>query len=110
MAFPKKGLRKITVNGVEYSWIAKGNDGWLDLYLMKGNKDRQRLHATFGYGHKLSNVRLASGEFREQYQQQFKITPAIVRAVILYGMKNGWDPDAKGGIVHLGAMDDKIID
>ncbi|WP_299886043.1 hypothetical protein [uncultured Lacinutrix sp.] len=88
MSFPKKKSRKIIVNGHEYFWIASGDieyDEKLNLYIISAKTNGQKLIAQLDY-----------------------ITPHIVRQVIVYGLKNGYNPEEKGEDLNLGRLNDKL--
>ncbi|MFZ4796237.1 MAG: hypothetical protein ACOYMA_02015 [Bacteroidia bacterium] len=82
MAFPKKGTRKINIDGCDYSWIASGNDGWIDLIICLTNGTGQKLFAQFSY----HSFKIPTDTYTKQ---QLSITPSIVRQVIEYGLKYG---------------------
>jgi hypothetical protein len=51
---------------------------------------------------------MPNGGKAQGLKQQICITGYIVRQVILYAIKNGWDPMGDVAVLHLGAMDDKV--
>lgn len=89
MALPKKGIRKINVNGEDYSWIASGNDDFIQLLTQ------------FDY-HSIKSTTDNS------LKQRLIITPNIVRQVIDYGLKQGWTPEKRANDLCLGFLDNKI--
>ncbi|QNR24878.1 hypothetical protein [Croceimicrobium hydrocarbonivorans] len=103
MAIPKPGSRVITVEDQIYRWMASGNDGWIDLYIELDGEKGQRLMVKFDYHHK----RIQTND-SVSLQQQFLVTPDIVRQTIDYGKKNGWKPSEKGKPLDLNHIDDKI--
>jgi hypothetical protein len=102
MALPKKGLRKITVDNVEYAWSATGNDGYVHLTVAPLDKEGQLLSTWFDYHPPVAGDYYS---FEEpsliQKEQHFIITPGIVRQVIDYALQKGWNPQVKGPLFHL---------
>jgi hypothetical protein len=105
MAIPKKGLRKIVVNGQHYQWIAKGNDGYIDLIICDSTRKGQLLRTSFHYYHTLMpkewGYHIVPGS-------QFVITPSVVEEVIVYGLAQGWTLLKRGG--SLGLAVEETID
>jgi hypothetical protein len=108
MAFPKKGLRKITVDGVKYGYKVTGNDGWIGFSIGLRKENGQLLTGSFSYNsNRVTNFEKNGTISSWSLFQRIKITPDTVRQVIEYGLKNGWDPQSKGQL-NLGNMDDKV--
>ncbi len=103
MALPKKGSRKIIVDGYQYSWIASGNDDWIGLIICSANVPGQKLLAQFDY----HSFRFTT-ENSTHLKQDLSITPFIVRQVIHYGINSGWIPERRASELHLGFLDNKI--
>jgi hypothetical protein len=101
MALPKKGIRKINVNGQDYSWIASGNDGFIYLIICSSSGHGQKLLTQFEY-HSFKSPT------DNCLKQQLVITPSIVKQVIEYGLKQGWTPEKRGGELSLGFLHNKI--
>ena len=99
MSIPRKGSRKITVDGRQYTWIATGNDDVIDLVVCDNDSNGQKLQAQFKY-----QIDYTS----RPAVYNFVITPAIVRQVILYGLAQGWTPTQRNPHLQLGFLDDKI--
>ncbi|MEZ0368090.1 MAG: hypothetical protein ACAI44_03275 [Candidatus Sericytochromatia bacterium] len=92
MALPLKGSRKITCEGFDYLWIATGNDGWIDLTVQLRDSEGQKLTASFDYASEITE----EDEGRQRHRQRRRITPALVRELILWALDQGWDPTALG--------------
>ena len=103
MALPKIGSRKINVDGFQYTWIASGNDGWIDLIVCSSKGQGQKLLAQFDY----ESFHLVTEE-SSALKQQFVITPVVVRQVIKYGLASGWTPEKRAPELRLGLLDHKI--
>ena len=109
MAFPKKGLRKITVNGIQYGYNVTGNDGWISFSIGLLNENGELLTGSFSYNENTITNFEKSGEIRSwSIYQRIRITPDTIRQVIEFGLKNGWNPQKNKGQIRLGNMDDKI--
>lgn len=109
MAFPKKGLKKITVDGVRYGYVVSGNDGWIDFYIGLLESNGEILTGKFSY----HSISIPIFEGKDKFSgwslhQRIRITPKTIRQVIEYGLKNGWRPHEKTGQMELGDMDDRI--
>lgn len=103
VALPKKKLRHITVGDVRYAWSATGNDGWISLTVCPCEFDGQILCTSFGYQYFPDSRReerhFQTGEVictSYPLNQHKIITPAVVRQVIKYAIKHGWQPEDKG--------------
>lgn len=101
MALPQKGTRKINVNGQGYSWIASGNDDFIQLVICSSSGRGQKLLTQFEY-HSFKSTTDNS------LRQRLIITPNIVRQVIDYGLKQGWTPEKRANDLRLGFFDNKI--
>lgn len=106
MAIPTKGSRRISVDNQQYTWVASGNDGWIDLLICASTRSGQKLLASFGYHQTL--IPEEGGSYRIVSGSQFIITPAVVREVILYGLSHGWHPLEKGSDLQLKQLDEEI--
>jgi hypothetical protein len=101
MGLSKKGSRKISVDGINYLWIASGNDGWIDLIIGSSLGQGQKLFAQFNYN-------LFEDPVSLRLKQGLSITPNIVRQVINYGLQFGWTPEEKVPDLNIGYLDNKI--
>lgn len=109
MTLPKKGLRNIIVDHVKYAWSTTGNDGWIGLSIIPVKQQHALITATFGYHSKvIREYSLPDGSEGKVLMQQLIITGYIVRQVILYAIKMGWNPMGAIVILNLGVMDEKI--
>jgi hypothetical protein len=109
MAFPKKGLRKITVNEVKYGYKVTGNDGWIGFSIGLLKENGQLLTGSFSYNsNRVTNFEKNGTISSWSLFQRIKITPDTVRQVIEYALKNGWDPQNNKGQLNLGNVDDKV--
>lgn len=109
MAIPKKGSRKITVNGRQYAWKLNMDDPHeMRLIIALVSDSRKRLVCLFSYWRKLpAPIRDEHGT--TWYAQPAGVmTPRVVREVIEHAFTKGWDIDPKGGELFLGNLDDKI--
>lgn len=97
MALPKKNSRTININDTEYCWIASGNDDIIFLIVCLKQSPGQKLVALFNYTIIVENNII-----------EVQITPAIVKQVIEYAIKNGWNPHTKGKELNIGIMNDII--
>ena len=97
MALPKKTSRIITVNNIEYSWMASGNDDIIYLIVCLKENPRQKLHSSFDYVNVIEHAVI-----------EVQITPSIVKQVIEYAIHKGWNPYIKGKDFNIGTMNDHI--
>jgi len=103
MSFPKNKSRKITIDNHKYLWIARGNsdyDKCVNLSIMSAENNGQKLFAQFNY----DTIDKNSNEF----VNPFIVTPFVVRQTIIYGLKNGYNPQEKGKDLNLGNLSDKL--
>lgn len=109
MALPKKGLRKIIVDDFRYGWSATGNDGWISLTVAPLDNEGQILTTSFAYHSKvIEKGETEDGVKWQKLKQQLIITPNIVKQVIEYALKNGWNPIEKAPQFRISHMDDKV--
>ena len=101
MALPKKSIRKINIYGQDYSWIASGNDDFINLIISSSNGLGQKLLTQFDY-HSFQSPT------DNCLRQRLSITPSLVRQVIEYGLNQGWTPGKRARDLRLGFLDDKI--
>jgi hypothetical protein len=102
MALPKKNSRKINIDGIQYSWIASGNDDYIELVICSSTGDGQKLLAQFDY----HPIYIDKEE--TILEQQFIITPIVVRQVIEYGLTSGWSPEKRGVELRLGYLNNMV--
>jgi hypothetical protein len=93
MTMPKKGSRKIVVNGHVYRWVPSPDDGCLVVVVEGGEVSGQRLWAVMKY-HDIC-VPDGPGVLRIVGQRR-SITPSVVRKIILAAIGRGWQPDRPG--------------
>lgn len=109
MALPKKGLRKIVVDDIKYVWNTTGNDNFISLSISTIDHPNRIITATFYYHSKVTNEYIMpNGVKAWSLKQQISITGYIVRQVIIYAIKSGWDPRGDVSLLKLGTMDDKV--
>ena len=109
MAFPKKGLRKITVDGIRYAYNITGNDGWISFSIGMLNENGELLTGALNYNENMVTNFAKNGKPESwSLYQRIKVTPNTIRQVIEYGLKKGWNPKTNKGQMALGNMDDKI--
>jgi len=87
MAFPKKGTRKITLEGNVYSYFVSLPEPFLTVYVQKVE----------------GKCALLIVYFHLQ-----TITPLIIRQVIELGIADGWQESDVSGEFRMGYLDDRI--
>ena len=91
MSRSKYVKRRITVDAQEYRWVLSPDDGYMVLWVRLYTQPRQRLRANFLY----HDIWIPSGPgVWHSLGQRCSITPKVVRAVILTGLAQGWQPTA----------------
>lgn len=103
MSLPSKGLRKIEVKGVDYCWLAKGDDGYINLFIENSEQSGQLLSTAFSY-HPGKTPFAPNPEGKAQ----FVVTPSIVRKVIEHGLANGWTPNERKPVMDLGSLEQEL--
>ena len=106
MARSKKGKRSIIVDTQKYSWSTTGSDAGITLVITEYQDSLSTVIASFCYHPIIIKRDPKTGSVTTK--QSFIITPAIVREVILYALKNGWKPKQRAPQMTLGYLDDKI--
>src|SRR5262245_58123790 len=89
MALPKWGSRRVTVEGLAYSWVVWPDNGFLVLVVQWADGPGQRLEAVFKY-HDICEP--AEAGARRVVGQRRSIRPGVVRAIILAALARGWQP------------------
>ena len=87
--FSKKRKRRIVVNGNEYYWCAKNEEGFVELFILTETPGGPSYSCHF-------------------QTNQFVVTPYIVRKTIENALKNGWQPFEKGKDIFDGNIDTQI--
>jgi hypothetical protein len=109
MAFPKKGLRKITVDGVKYGYHVTGNDGFISIAIELFGTAGEILTCYLDYHATMTTNYREDGTIRSWSAfQRTTITPDTIRQIIVLGLQDGWNPNLNRGQKHLGSIDDKI--
>ena len=93
MALPKKGTRRIAIEGEHYRWIVSPNDGFITLVVELAESPGQCLTAFFNY---LDLYEPAGPGRLKIVGQRCSIRPGVVRAVIEAALESGWRPKATG--------------
>ena len=87
MAFPKRGTRKITVEGIVYSYFVSQHEPYVTVYVQKVE----------------GKCALLIGYFDLQ-----TITPDVIRQVVELGIAEGWLESDANGEFRMGHLDAKI--
>ena len=98
MALPKKGSRRIRVDGGDYRWTVSPDSGYMVLVVERATASRRRLLVYTDYRDLLTPCADGAGFHADQ---QRRITPGYVRRCILTGRAAGWDPAKPGPDVRL---------
>jgi hypothetical protein len=93
MGLAKKGSRKIRVENSEFRWVVSPDSGFMVIVIETAKDPGQRLFIQIGY----NDTRSASG----YCVQTQKITPALVRQIILKAQAIGWTPSKRGKELYL---------
>ena len=94
MSIPKKGSRKIVVDGEEYIWLIRSKptytqecqEGLMHAAIELNQKQTSVLSITFSFQRPDS---LVSNETNA-------ITPSVIRSCIHGAIRKGWQPNKKG--------------
>jgi hypothetical protein len=106
MALPKKGTRRIHVDGGDYWWIVSPDDGYLVLVVESAKGPRRRLLVYTGYRDAPIPDPRTGGHIPNP---QMRITPALVRRCIVTGLAAGWNSSQPGQDFCLTHDGDDII-
>ncbi|WP_041598700.1 hypothetical protein [Hahella chejuensis] len=86
-------IRKIVVEGVAYNWCIRGNC-----------LESRASHITVFMAEKSGQVL-----FIDPYAWGVEVRPKTVRDAIIFGLKNGWNPNEKGRPLYLGFQGDGFM-
>lgn len=96
MALPKKGFRKISVNGEQFLWKIRKKISWEEIHdgqlkiPIQHVSGGQLLYLTIGYS------RSYFAEINE-----FNITPSMIELCIKKAILDGWNFNSKGKVFEL---------
>lgn len=93
MALASKGIRRITVDGVNYRWVVAPDGGYMVLVVERADDPGQRLGAYFDYHDVVESAEAGSGRIVGQLRS---ISPGVVRVVVLAALDRGWQATRKG--------------
>ncbi len=101
--------RKITINDIVYYWNVRGGksrymgeqDPNLRLTVLRGNSGRC-LTAD------LYSKRYTGTDDEPAWLHRVALTPSDVKKLILYSLKHGWNPEAKGSAFDLNKVTKSI--
>jgi len=100
-----RGLRKIAVDGIVYQWKAdwtyRTGIRTILLRVWGGDKTSQALHADMvtdwiGFAEVMAAARERGETLVDMVVDTSYVMPSDVRAIIEYGLVQGWDPRARG--------------
>jgi hypothetical protein len=101
MGLPKKGSRRITVDGADYRWLVTVRQSSLHL-TVEAEDAGQRLVAHFRFHDKYQRT---DDGWRFHHQGR-RITSGVVKRVIAMGFEKGWCPHDQGlPALELGGAD-----
>ncbi len=100
MALPKKGFRKIVVNGNEFLWKVRKKVSWNEIH--NGPLDIPIQHVTGG---KLLIVTKGYSRSYFEGNNEFSITPHLIEKCIKEAIKSGWNYIEKGSKYELDCTD-----
>ena len=102
-----KGSHRIVIQGVEYRWVAQGNDDTISIGIWPANnigpaiRGRLRYHET--------DVGKGKAPTLPQQLGQIVVTNRIIRRIIEHAIsEHQYDPSVKGEELYLGLLDDLI--
>ena len=99
MALPKKGLRKIVVNDIEYVWRVRliGYDDMNLTIALASNQKRMLQYSTSVVEqYTVLEERADGSQWLKSSGQLNSITSKMVREIILVALKNGWEQAEDG--------------
>ena len=99
MGIPRTGSRTIDIDGVRYRWRVRGKPTYAQasegtpmlLAIERADSPMSRLVVTLDQLHTLSALTT----------EKRAVTPSRVRALVVRGLAEGWDPAAPGSMVEL---------
>lgn len=99
MALPKKGLRKIIVNDVEYVWMVrklKGDELNLTIALANNQKRMIQFFDSVKEHYTVIEEKPDGSKWLNSSRQLNSISSKLVREIILAALKNGWEKAEDG--------------
>ena len=88
MTIPKKGSRTIIVDDTTYRWMVTGNDMVIDVIIEEEDAKGQKLLSGFDYHNETPERKITA--------QKRKVTPEVIKKLILHALESGWEPSAQG--------------
>ena len=94
MTLPKKGIRKLSFNGVQYGWLVRSKPTWNQGHQSPMTLAIQALDCeTPTVLHVTLNIDRPDNWFKEH---NIPIVPSAVKNMIELAIDDGWVPDAGG--------------
>jgi hypothetical protein len=101
MGLARKGSRKIHVENTDYRWVVSPDDGFMRIVIERWEMPGQRVSIQIGYRDEQSS----SGSSI----QRERITPALIRQIILKAPSFGWTPGERGKEICLTLENDDLL-
>ena len=106
MAFPKKKLRTISVDGIKYHWLVGPNDGFNVFVAQKEGVEGRRIEVYFP-----TEINSRWTEYPKTANSNLKIIkPKESESIIRQAVRLGWNPEQKGKPVKYDLIDDKLVE
>lgn len=109
MALPKKGTRTIHVDGTTYRYFANGwkdsGEDFCHMIIERADDARQKVCADYTFSVIEDAYRKVGHSMRRGIDT---VPPYVTRQTIVIALAQGWTPDAGGGLLNLGNLDDAI--
>jgi hypothetical protein len=106
MSFPKKKLRTISIDGVNYNWLVGPNDGFNVFVAQEEGTEGRRIEVHFP-----TEINARWAEYPKTANSNLKIIkPKEAESIIRQAVHQGWNPDEKGNPVKYDLIDDKLVE
>jgi hypothetical protein len=100
-----KGSHRIAVQGVEYRWRAKGNDGYISIGIWPTNKVGSYICGNLRY----HETYVDNADGSRASADQIVVTNRLIRRIIEYAIvEHRYDPNVKSGELNLQVLDQVI--
>lgn len=108
---PRKGSRRIEVNGDMYLWRVRGDEyskQWVSglspvVLTLTCQRDEERPGRVMQVTLRSLDPNVGDPDIDASHQAT--LHPAEVRQIITHALSKGWDPSERGGAFHLEARD-----
>jgi hypothetical protein len=106
MSFPKRKIRRISIDGIKYHWLVGPNDGFNVYVAQKEGFEGRRIEVNFS-----TEINSHWPDYPKTDNPNLKIIkPKQSESIIRQALHLGWKPEEKGKPIQYDLVDDKLVE